>query len=65
MASHYVRKTYRPGQRVRILGIEGEVLELTPVDVIVATGDGEARIPAHQFLDNVALIIDGEENVSA
>lgn len=65
MASHYVRKAYRPGQRVRILGIEGEVLELTPVDVIVVTGDGEARIPARQFLDNVALIIDGEENVSA
>ena len=65
MASHYVRKAYRPGQRVRILGIEGEVLELTPVDVIVVTGDGEARIPARQFLDNIALIIDGEENVSA
>jgi small-conductance mechanosensitive channel len=65
MASHYVRRAYRPGQRVRILGIEGEVLELTSVDVIVVTGDGEARIPARQFLDNVALIIDGEENVSA
>ena len=65
MASHYVRRAYRPGQRVRILGIEGEVLELTPVDVIVVTSDGEARIPARQFLDNVALIIDGEENVSA
>lgn len=65
MASHYVRKAYRPGQRVRILGIEGDVLELTPVDVILVTSDGEARIPARQFLDNIALIIDGEENVSA
>jgi hypothetical protein len=65
MASHYVRKAYRPGQRVRILGIEGEVLELTPVDVIVVTGDGEARIPARQFVENLVLIIDGEENVSA
>jgi small-conductance mechanosensitive channel len=65
MASHYVRKAYRPGQRVRILGIEGEVLELTAVDVIVVTSDGEARIPARQFLDNIALIIDSEENVSA
>ena len=65
MASHYVRKAYRPGQRVRILGIEGEVVELTPVEVILVTGDGEARIPARQFLDNIALIIDSEEDVSA
>jgi small-conductance mechanosensitive channel len=65
MVSHYVRKAYRPGQRVRVLGIEGEIVELTPVDVIVVTGDGEARIPARQFLENLVLIIDGEENVSA
>ena len=65
MASHYVRKSYRPGQRLRIQGVEGEVLEMTPVDVIIVTSDGEARIPARHFMDNVALIIDGEENVNA
>ena len=65
MASHYVRKAYRQGQRVRIQGIEGEVLELTQVDVILATNEGEARIPARHFLENVALIIDAEESTSA
>ena len=38
---------------------------MTPVDVIIVTSDGEARIPARHFMDNVALIIDGEENVNA
>lgn len=65
MASHYVRKAYRQGQRVRITEIEGEVLEMTPVDVVVVTSNGEARIPARHFMDNVALIIDSEENVNA
>jgi len=65
MASHYVRKAYRQGQRVRILGIEGEVLEMTPVDVLVVTSDGEARIPANHFLENVTLIIDEVEDVHA
>ena len=60
MASHYVRKFYRQGQRVRINDIEGEVLEMTQVDVILETSQGEARIPARQFLENVTLIIDEE-----
>ena len=60
MASHYVRKAYRPGQRVRMQGMEGEILELTQVAVILDTAEGEAWIPARQFLENVALIIEEE-----
>jgi small-conductance mechanosensitive channel len=65
MASHYVRKAYRPGQRLRIQGIEGEILEMTTVDVIIVTSDGEARIPARHFMENVSLIIDAEESANA
>jgi small-conductance mechanosensitive channel len=60
MASHYVRKAYRPGQRVRLQGLEGEILELTQVAVIVETGEGEAWIPARHFLENVALVVEEE-----
>lgn len=62
MASHYVRRAYRPGQRVRLLELEGEILEMTQVDVIVETGEGEARIPARHFLENVTLVIEEDEN---
>lgn len=65
MASHYVRKSYRQGQRVRILDIEGEVLDMTQVDVIVETQDGEARIPARHFLENATLIMYVEESERA
>jgi len=62
MASHYVRKAYRPGQKVRMQGLEGEILELTQVAVIVETGEGEAWIPARHFLENVALLIEEGES---
>jgi len=65
MASHYVRKTYRPGQIVRIQEIEGEILELTQVAVIVETREGEAWIPARHFLEMVALVLDEEESEHA
>ena len=58
MASHYVRKAYRPGQRVRMQSLEGEVLEITQVAVILETGEGTAWIPARQFLENVALVVE-------
>jgi small-conductance mechanosensitive channel len=65
MASHYVRKSYRQGQRVRILDIEGEVLDMTQVDVIVETNEGEARIPARHFLENATLVLYEEETERA
>jgi small-conductance mechanosensitive channel len=60
MASHYVRKSYRPGQRVRMQGLEGEILETTQVAVIVETSEGEAWIPARHFLEYVALTVEEE-----
>jgi hypothetical protein len=61
MASHYVRKAYRTGQRVRMEGLEGEILELTQVSVILETQEGAAWIPARRFLEQVALVIEEEE----
>jgi hypothetical protein len=61
MASHYVRKVYRPGLRVRMQGLEGEILELTPVAVVIETADGEALIPARHFLETVSVVIEEQE----
>ena len=65
MASHYVRKAFRTGQRVRIQGLEGEIVELTQVAVIVESGEGAAWIPARQFLEHIALVVEEEESERA
>jgi hypothetical protein len=62
LASHYVRKAFQPGQQVRIEGVQGEILELTQVSVLVGTEEGEVWVPARQFLDKVAMILDDEED---
>jgi len=61
MASHYVRKSYRPGQRVRVEGLEGEILEMTQVAVIIETDGGEAWIPARHFLESIAVVVEEED----
>jgi hypothetical protein len=65
MASHYVRKSFRTGQRVRIQNTEGEIVEMTQVAVIVETTQGEAWVPARQFLEHVALVIEEESDERA
>ena len=65
LASHYVRKAYRTGQRVRIDGVQGEILELTQIAVLVGTEEGEAWVPAQHFLDRVALILEETEGERA
>lgn len=65
MASHYMRKSYQAGQRVRIGDLHGEILELTPVSVLVGTSDGEAWIPARHFLEKVSVILEEEDQEHA
>jgi small-conductance mechanosensitive channel len=61
MASHYLRKFYEPGQRVRVQELEGEILEMTPVAVMLDTEQGTAMIPARRFLEEVSVSVEAEE----
>ncbi len=65
MASHYVRKAFHSGQRVRIGELQGEILELTQISVLVGTEEGQAWIPARQFLEHIAVIQEEEESGNA
>jgi small-conductance mechanosensitive channel len=65
MAAHYLRKTYRPGQRIRLEEIEGAILELTAVSVIMETAEGAVVIPARRFNEHAAVILDEEDEPGA
>jgi small-conductance mechanosensitive channel len=65
MASHYVRKLYEPGQRIRLQNLEGEILEMTPVAIVIDTERGTAMVPARRFLEEVSLTVDEEEEADS
>ncbi len=65
MASHYLRKIYRPGQTVQIREYKGEILELTPVAVVIETDEGAAVVPARLFTEQVSVLRDDEEESNA
>ncbi len=49
LSGHYVRQLYEVGNVVRIDGIEGRVLRLTPTAVVLQTEEGEIVVPAQEF----------------
>jgi RNase P/RNase MRP subunit p29 len=63
LAMHYVQKSFRIGERLRIEGIEGRIIRFTATAVILDTEAGEASVPA---LDLMALAVSaGEAAITA
>jgi hypothetical protein len=57
IGAHYLQQHYRPGQQARIGDVEGEILELTPVSVIMATEQGRVMIPAKVVSDQPTTLL--------
>lgn len=61
IASHYLQRTYRVNQRIRIGHHEGRIVELTPTGVMLDTGEGAAFIPAQVFSEEVSILLGDNE----
>ncbi len=57
IGSHYLQQHYQPGQRAKIGNVEGEILELTPVCVVVATKKGRVIVPAKVFSEETTTLV--------
>ena len=60
IAAHYVRRTYRVGQRVAVGSFEGEILEITRSAVVLDAENGRTMVPARLFNENASVLLDGE-----
>jgi small-conductance mechanosensitive channel len=58
LASYYVQKVHRIGQKIRISGIEGRVVRITPTSVEIESDDGLVVIPAKRFSEETAVILE-------
>lgn len=60
---YQMQRHLRPGQHVRIGSAEGEVLELTPTGVVLATGEGRTILPGKMFNEEaINLLTPDHEN---
>jgi small-conductance mechanosensitive channel len=62
IGAHYLRQAYCVGQRIRVAGYEGHILEITPTTVILETAEGRATLPARLFQEDPSVALMGENN---
>ncbi len=55
----------RPGVMVRIGGIEGEILEITPTQIALDTSDGRTLVPARLTEESGLVILTSEQSKGA
>jgi small-conductance mechanosensitive channel len=56
LASHYLHKVYRAGQRVHIGKHEGRVLEILATHIVLETPEGRVSVPSHQFIEEASTL---------
>ena len=59
IGGHYLRKRYKIGQRIRVAGFEGRILELTDTEVILETVEGRTSLPANVYNKESIILVMG------
>lgn len=58
IAARGLRQRYDVGQRIRLADREGAIVEISATAMVVQTEEGETRIPAGLFDDQIAVLLD-------
>ncbi len=57
IGAQHLRRSYELGQRIRVAGFEGRILELTHEAVVVETDDGRVTLPGRIFSEQPVVLI--------
>lgn len=65
LAMHYVQKSYRVGQVVRIGSDQGRIVRTTRTAVVLESLEGELSVPGRHFVDKPSVLLNLEEDHDA
>jgi small-conductance mechanosensitive channel len=57
IGAHYLRQSFEVGQRIRVSGHEGRILQLTALSMVLETADGRVTLPGRVFNDEPIVIL--------
>ena len=59
IGAHYLRQAFRVGERVRVAGFEGRILEVTPTSLVLETAGGRVSLPGRIYHDEPIVLLAG------
>ena len=57
IGAHYLQRQYQVGQVARLGNIEGEILEVTPTSIVLATQRGRVNVPGKVFNEEATTLL--------
>ncbi|MGH8709334.1 MAG: mechanosensitive ion channel family protein [Burkholderiales bacterium] len=57
IGAHYLRQAFQVGQRVRVAGFEGRIVEVTPTSLVLDTGEGRVSLPGRVYHDEPIVLL--------
>jgi small-conductance mechanosensitive channel len=57
IGAHHLRQAFQVGQRVRVAGFEGRILEVTPTALVLETGEGRVSLPGRVYNDEPIVLL--------
>ena len=57
LASYYLQKIYRIGDKIKVSELEGTIVEITPFGVILDSAEGQVYIPAREFNQQSSILL--------
>jgi small-conductance mechanosensitive channel len=61
IGAHYLRQALRVGQRVRVAGHEGRVLDINATSLVLETADGRVMLPGGLYHAEAILLVARDE----
>ncbi len=57
LATHYLQKRYKIGQIIKIKDIEGRIINITTINVIIETSEGQVCVPSAHFAECQSILV--------
>ena len=64
IGAHYLRQVFRVGERVRVMGFEGRIIDINATSIVLETASGRVNIPAGAYNDSAIELLSDERSES-
>ncbi len=65
IGAHYLRQSFRVGEKVRLKGFEGRIIDINATSIVLETAAGRVNIPAGAYSDDAIELLSDERSESA
>jgi hypothetical protein len=65
IGAHYLRQSFRVGEKVRVTGFEGRIIDINATSLVLETTTGRVNIPAAAYSDGAIELLSDERSESA